>query len=192
MTDILLLYATSHGHTALIARRFRDVLQAAGHSVALWPAGRLPRDFALAHYRSCLIAAPIHFGKYPREIRRFVRRHAEALNAMPSALVSVSGAAASARPDDQAEARGYIDFFVHETGWHPTVARGFAGEVAYRKYNPILRYVMKRISRKIGRPTDTSRDHDLTDWGAVNAFAEELAGTLAAPGRAVLGAGHAS
>jgi menaquinone-dependent protoporphyrinogen IX oxidase len=35
------------------------------------------------------------------------------------------------------------------------------------------------ISRRKGLPTDTSRDWDLTEWDAVDRFAEELAVALA-------------
>ena len=31
---------------------------------------------------------------------------------------------------------------------------------------------MRRISKKLGRATDTSRDHEYTDWQAVNQFTE--------------------
>jgi hypothetical protein len=34
---------------------------------------------------------------------------------------------------------------------------------------------MKSISKKKGQPTDTSRDHECTDWAAVNKFAELFA-----------------
>jgi menaquinone-dependent protoporphyrinogen oxidase len=38
---------------------------------------------------------------------------------------------------------------------------------------------MKRISKKRGLPTDTSRDYEFTDWAAVDRFAGELGGILA-------------
>jgi menaquinone-dependent protoporphyrinogen oxidase len=39
---------------------------------------------------------------------------------------------------------------------------------------------MKRIARAEGGPTDTSRDHELTNWEDVDEFAERFA-RLAAP-----------
>jgi menaquinone-dependent protoporphyrinogen oxidase len=47
--------------------------------------------------------------------------------------------------------------------------------VAYTQYGLFLRWIMKRISRRKGGPTDTTRDHDFTDWAAVDRFAERLA-----------------
>jgi hypothetical protein len=40
--------------------------------------------------------------------------------------------------------------------------------------------MMKRISRRTGRPTDTSRDYDFTDWNGVNEFARQLVSLIAA------------
>jgi menaquinone-dependent protoporphyrinogen oxidase len=48
-----------------------------------------------------------------------------------------------------------------------------AGTLAYSRYNFIIRFVMKRIARKNGAPTDTSRDYELTDWAALDRFVGE-------------------
>jgi menaquinone-dependent protoporphyrinogen oxidase len=34
---------------------------------------------------------------------------------------------------------------------------------------------MKRIARKAGAPTDTSRDYEFTNWQALDRFVEQLA-----------------
>jgi menaquinone-dependent protoporphyrinogen oxidase len=34
---------------------------------------------------------------------------------------------------------------------------------------------MKRIARKAGAPTDTSRDHEFTNWPALDRFVEDMA-----------------
>ena len=38
------------------------------------------------------------------------------------------------------------------------------------RYNFLIRFVMKRIARKAGAPTDTSRDYEFTDWSTLDAF----------------------
>jgi menaquinone-dependent protoporphyrinogen IX oxidase len=40
--------------------------------------------------------------------------------------------------------------------------------------------LMRRIARKEGRPTDTRRDHELTNWTDVTALATDIA-SLARP-----------
>jgi menaquinone-dependent protoporphyrinogen oxidase len=50
-----------------------------------------------------------------------------------------------------------------------------AGRLAYREYGFFIRWVMKRIAKKEGAPTDTSRDYELTNWEEVDALARDIA-----------------
>jgi menaquinone-dependent protoporphyrinogen oxidase len=118
-----------------------------------------------------VVGASIIRGRHQRYIRDFARRHHEQLNRMRSAFVSVSGAAQGSRE----QARGYIDEFVQQTGWNPRFPASFAGSMAYTQYGPLLRWITKFMSKRRGGPTDTSRDHEFTDWKAVDRFAERLA-----------------
>jgi menaquinone-dependent protoporphyrinogen oxidase len=81
--------------------------------------------------------------------------------------------AAGGKPDP------YVGKFIHQTGWRPGRTVSFAGALPYTRYNPLIRFVMKRISRKAGHTTDTSRDHDFTDWGSVRSFANDIADAAA-------------
>jgi len=49
-----------------------------------------------------------------------------------------------------------------------------AGALSYTKYNFLVRFVMKRIAKAQGASTDTSRDHELTDWEALDHIVDEL------------------
>jgi len=42
---------------------------------------------------------------------------------------------------------------------------------------------MRRIAKKEGGPTDTSRDHEMTDWTQVRDVAEELVRVMERPAR---------
>ena len=53
--------------------------------------------------------------------------------------------------------KSFANKFVKDTGWRPARAVPVAGALAYSKYNFFIRFVMKRIARKAGAPTDTSR-----------------------------------
>jgi menaquinone-dependent protoporphyrinogen oxidase len=72
-----------------------------------------------------------------------------------------------------------------ETGWHPRRVELVAGALPYTRYNFLVRFVMRRISRKEGGDTDTSRDYEYTDWAAVDRFAAEFADEVAGPVDAV-------
>jgi menaquinone-dependent protoporphyrinogen oxidase len=174
MAKILVVYGTAYGQTQRIAQRIVDQLTVRGHRVCLYKGDDLPSNLLVDEYDAFVMAASIIRGRHQRYIREFVRRHAVRLNAVPSAFVSVSGAAQGSL----AQAREYIDVFLQQTGWHPRFAASFAGAMAYTQYGPVLRWITKIVSRRRGGPTDTTRDHDFTDWDAVDRFAERLAKAL--------------
>jgi menaquinone-dependent protoporphyrinogen oxidase len=72
--------------------------------------------------------------------------------------------------------RDMLNRFYEATEWRPQDVGTFAGALVYSKYNPILRWVMKKIVRKEGHPeyTDASRDYDFTDYAQVDAFARRF------------------
>jgi menaquinone-dependent protoporphyrinogen oxidase len=55
------------------------------------------------------------------------------------------------------------------------------GAMAYTRYDPVTRWIIKLINRRKGGPTDTSRDHEFTDWTAVALFARRFAATVTEP-----------
>jgi menaquinone-dependent protoporphyrinogen oxidase len=52
------------------------------------------------------------------------------------------------------------------------------GAMAYTKYGPLLRWIMKQIAKRNGGPTDTSRDHEMTDWVQVERFVDRFVALL--------------
>jgi menaquinone-dependent protoporphyrinogen oxidase len=171
MSRILVVYGTAYGQTERITRRIVERLTCGGHSVSLYKGDSLPKHLRLDDYDGVVVAASIIRGRHQRYIRDFGRRHHEQLNRMRAAFVSVSGTAQGSRE----QALGYIDEFVQQTGWNPRFPASFAGSMAYTQYGPLLRWITKFMSKRRGGPTDTSRDHEFTDWKAVDRFAERLA-----------------
>jgi menaquinone-dependent protoporphyrinogen oxidase len=96
------------------------------------------------------------------------------LNEKPTAFLSVCLAVLQEEPKVQQDLSGIIGRFLTVTGWRPTVTKPVAGALLYTRYNPIKRWVMKRIVRKAGGDTDTSRDYEYTDWSDLRAFADEF------------------
>lgn len=177
MSSILVIYGSTYGQTERIARRIGELLQQAGYLVDIHRGDRLPEHLTLETYSGVVIAASVLAGYHQRYIRTFVRYNAARLNRLACAFISVCGSAGS----DPAKARAYIDGLLEESGWRPTLTRSFTGGVAYTKYSWPVRWVLKRINRSKGLPTDTSRDWDFTEWREVDAFARSLAALFAAP-----------
>jgi menaquinone-dependent protoporphyrinogen oxidase len=174
MAQVLIIYGTAYGQTERIARRIAGQLESHGHTVSIWKGDALPADLSLAQNEAFVVAASVIRGKYQRYIDGFIRCHVSQLNSSSSAFVAVSGTAVAA-PD---EAREHAAAFLRRVGWRPDFIEVFGGAMAYTRYGFVLRWITKLISWRRGGPTDTSRDHDMTDWGAVDRFASRLAETL--------------
>ncbi|HEY9450104.1 MAG TPA: flavodoxin domain-containing protein [Gemmatimonadaceae bacterium] len=178
---ILIVYASHYGQTARIAESMADRLRAAGATVVLTRVGDFPRQIAPESFDGVIVGASINFGKHQRSIRRFVRANRDELQRIPSAFFSVSGAECSPDEAPRAMAKQYIANFVRETDWQPAMTESVAGAMAYTKYSPLVRWMIKRISQKEGGPADTTRDYEYTDWEQVRRFADRFAEALRTP-----------
>jgi menaquinone-dependent protoporphyrinogen oxidase len=183
---ILIVYGSRYGQTARIASHLEDVLMADGSSVTLVNADTMTRAFDLANFDAVVVGSSVIVGKHRRSVARFVRKNVETLNRIPSAFFSVSGSAASPDAGSQARARALMEQFLTDAAWSPDLMTTFGGALAYTQYPLVLRWVMKRIARKEGAPSDTTRDHDLTDWERVDDFAHRFA-RIVSPAPSVVG-----
>jgi menaquinone-dependent protoporphyrinogen oxidase len=67
-----------------------------------------------------------------------------------------------------------IDVFVTETGWKPACCFPVAGALAYTRYNWVIRKIMARIARQQGASTDTSVDHEFTNWPLLDRYVADV------------------
>jgi menaquinone-dependent protoporphyrinogen oxidase len=177
MTHILVVYATTDGHTAKIAGAVADTLRAHGAAVDVHQIGRTHR--LPDSYDGVIVAAPVRGGKYLKAVRRWLRAHARVLNARPTAFVSVCLGILQHDAAVDRTLRTIMSRLLAETGWQPVVTRHVAGALPYTRYNWLIRRVMKRIAAKAGGDTDTTRDYEYTDWQDLRTFTEQF-GLLAA------------
>ena len=173
---ILIVYGTTEGQTRKIARFMEDVLQDVGHKVAIADAGDQPPS--PDQYDAILIGGSIHLHKYQAAVSYYITHHLVALNKMPGAFFSVCLAVASALEDEHREAEKIATDFLEQTGWKPMMVTHIAGALKYTQYDFFKRLIMKMISKREGRTTDTSRDYEFTDWDAVKKFVREFAGKV--------------
>jgi menaquinone-dependent protoporphyrinogen oxidase len=176
-------YATREGHAKRIAGRIAEDLRVHGFDVDVFDIRR-PIPFALENYSAAVLAASVHGGNHEKEMIQFVKDHRLELDGMVTAFLSVTLSEAGAERADATPAEHaqfaldverMLQKFHKETNWQPTLTRPVAGALLYTHYNFLLRLIMRRIAKKTGGGTDTSRDYVYTDWVDLDKFAEELA-----------------
>src|SRR4030095_1225067 len=173
MSRILVIYGTTDGHTAKIARSIEEALRAGGLDVDVIDAATNTRR--PEHYAGVIVAASVHAGRFQPAIRRWVRAHAHMLRGIPTAFVAVCLAVLQSDPKVQDELAAILERFYTQTGWRPTLSKAVAGALLYRQYNWLMRQMMRRIVLKAGGDTDTSRDYEYTDWADLRKFVGQFA-----------------
>jgi menaquinone-dependent protoporphyrinogen oxidase len=179
--EVPVFFATSEGQTRRIAERLAAVLHECGFdSRAIDVASPDAARVDWTRVQGALVGASLHAGKHQKAADRFVRAHASDLNVVPSGFFSVSLSAASKNLKEVDAAESLARAFPATRGWTPATIASVAGRLAYREYGFLIRWVIKRIARKEGAPTDTSRDYDLTNWTHVEKLAREMANRIRA------------
>lgn len=179
MSEVLLVYASSHGHTAKIATRMAEAVRAEGLEVDLREV-TAAGDADPVDYRGTIVGASLHAGHHQRQMADWVNHHRVALEGRPSAFFSVSLTAADDTEEAREATQECIAEFLDDTGWTPTRTIPVAGALQYREYDAFTRTLMRLKMRHGGHPTDASRDYDYTDWAAVERFGREFAALVAA------------
>jgi menaquinone-dependent protoporphyrinogen oxidase len=187
MKPVGILYATREGHTQRVAEHIAAVLRSAGLEASTWNLRIHAEQVDLAAFDAVILAASVRAGSHEPEMIEFVQKHRAHLDRLPNAFLSVSlsqvGAEDPVRSAEQrapfaADVESMIAQFRRQTGWDPHMVKPVAGALLYSKYNFFIRFIMKRIARKAGAPTDTSRDYEFTNWLDLEEFARQFASAI--------------
>ncbi|MDZ7676083.1 MAG: flavodoxin domain-containing protein [Acidimicrobiales bacterium] len=173
---VLLVFHSDEGQTAKVTERIASRVRAAGMEVEVRDAPSAPGPTG---FDAVVLGDSIHMQHHSRELRRYATTHAEAINAMPSALFQVSMTSADHDEEHDRLAHKYVADLLHEAGIDPDVVGLFAGAIAYTRYGWIKRRIMQKIAEADGQPTDPTRDVELTDWDEVDHFADDVAKLVA-------------
>ena len=173
MPRTCIIYSTTDGHTLEICQRLGQLLESAGHPVELIALDAV----ATIDWASCdkiVIGARIRYGKHHSDVRAFIERHLDRLQARPSAFFSVNVVARKPGKDTVA-GNPYLQKFLKTITWRPTELAVFAGKIDYRRYGMVDRLMIRFIMWLTKGPTHADACVDFTDWQAVEAFAGRLA-----------------
>ncbi len=170
MSRILVLYGTTDGHTAKIARAVAGTLETEGCTVVLADAATAGRSVTPEYFDAVIVAASVHIGSFQRSVKRWVESHAGVLNSRPTAFLPVCLGILEVNPLTHIELEGIVKRFLDATKWRPTHRHFVAGATPYTRYNLIKRWMIRRIVAKSGGDTDTSRDVEYTNWDDLREF----------------------
>ena len=184
---ILILYATSYGQTAKIANRMAEILRGNGCDVTVVDAKQNGARVRPETFDGVIIGASLIARGLQPAVDAFVRAHVDVLNRLPTLIFQVSASAGSARPAGRDAAQRLLDRYLSQTGFRPEISASVAGAINYTRYNPLLRWYMKRASKLNGGSTDTSRDHEYTDWTQVERLVNEFVEKILKPERVASG-----
>jgi menaquinone-dependent protoporphyrinogen oxidase len=182
MSRILVLYASHYGQTRAIAARMTQRLAGAGHAVDLVDLidGEREAPPGPAGYDGVILGSRIELSRFAPVLAAYVRANRAALAGALTAVFSVSMAAATGEQGLGQDRKGYLATFLGDAGWRPAATAAFAGALPYPAYGWFFRQIMKALSAAAGHPTDTSRNHVLTDDAAVDQLADWFHAQLAA------------
>lgn len=173
MARILLAYSSVDGHTRAICERLGARVQTLGHTPEVHSLAAADA-LDLARFDKIVIGASIRYGKHRPELYDFIRRHRQALDGRPSAFFSVNVVARKPGKDTP-EGNPYMQEFRKLTPWRPARLAVFAGKIDYARYGYADRQVIRLIMLLTRGPTDPKACVEFTDWGKVDAFADQIA-----------------
>tara|TARA_B100000676_G_C17467845_1_gene527072 strand:- start:64 stop:591 length:528 start_codon:yes stop_codon:yes gene_type:complete len=171
MSNFLIIYSTTDGHTKTICERIKNFLNE-GNLVELLPLEDA-KKIDLSNFEKIIIGASIRYGNHSKELYKFINLNKKILNRKKSAFFSVNVVARKLEKNT-AETNPYINKFLKISKWKPDKINVFAGKVDYPNYNFFDKYVIKFIMFMTKGPTNTSQSYEFTDWSKVDDFSNEL------------------
>lgn len=181
MMRLLIVYATSEGHTASIANFMADIAETKGLEVELWDSTTLTRPLTNKDWDAAIVGGSVHQGTHQMSLRAFVQNNLKLLRQLPSAFFSVSLSAAVKDDIHQEEALSYVTTFLEDVAWQPLATACFAGAIKHGEYDYFKEMVLRLLARQLGGEMVKASDVSYTDWQGVKTFVEDFLQSLPEP-----------
>jgi len=172
MSEILIIYSTTDGHTLEICQRLQRLIEQQGHQVTLASVDSAP-DMQLGSFDKIVIGASIRYGKHHKRVYDFIKSNEQILDSKPNAFFSVNVVAR--KPEkNQPETNPYLQKFLRQISWQPKQLAVFAGKIDYPRYRFRDRQMIRLIMWITKGPTDPETVVEFTDWKQVETFGQLL------------------
>lgn len=170
-----LLFASPYGQTKRIADFLaHQALNKDNWNVAVTEITKDNKDMVIpSDTDAVIVGCPVYFNHHDANVISVVKKNNAFLSTIPSAFFQVCGN--SSVKEDSNAAVAWSESFLKQTAWTPMVVRRFAGATWYTKYPFPTRLMMRAICWWMGTSTDTSKDHDYTNWNGVELFGDVFA-----------------
>jgi menaquinone-dependent protoporphyrinogen oxidase len=189
MTKVLVVYASRHGATQGIAERIGDVLRTEGHEADVASADEVA---GVGKADAVVVGSAVYMGSWLKEAIEFIKRNEVRLAEVPLWLFSsgpLPGSSMEAAPtgDPLAGALGPEEgpgsggrkkIIEITAATHPRDHRVFLG--AFDPSDP-PKATSERLVRMLPAVKKALPAGDYRDWDAIDAWAQEIAATLASP-----------
>lgn len=173
MAKILLIYASTDGHTRKICQRLQQVIEQRGVQVKLLAIAEAA-TVDLENYDKIVLGASIRYGRHSRQVYEFIERNWQILDRKPNGFFSVNVVAR--KPEKRRpENNPYLLKFLKQIPWRPKQLAVFGGKLDYPSYRYWDRQMIRAIMWMTGGPTALDTVVEYTDWEQVEAFGRLVA-----------------
>lgn len=171
MTNYLILYSSTDGHTKRICEYIGNILKKQNNEIKINPIN--PDMETLSEYDVVILGASIRYGKHQKSVFNFISKHKDLLKTKKTAFFSVNVVARKIEKNSP-NTNPYMKKFLKNTSWKPNKLGVFAGRVDYPSYKFFDKYIIRMIMWITKGPTDISQSYEFTDWKVVESFAKTL------------------